>query len=110
MNYFGIRLRYLRKQDNLTQGELGAALNPPLKKSTISLYENGKRQPDFETIERFADFFNVNMSTFFPGGDEELANLSGAKQALHKFVDEITDEDAVFALRVLKAALTEDDD
>lgn len=108
MNYFGIRLRYLRKQDNLTQGELGAALNPPLKKSTISLYENGKRQPDFETIERFADFFNVNMSTFFPGGDEEFANLSSAKQALHNFADEITDEEAVICLRILKAALNKD--
>lgn len=108
MNYFGIRLRYLRKQDNLTQGELGAALSPPLKKSTISLYENGKRQPDFEIIERFADFFNVNMSTFFPGGEDELASLSGAKHALHTFVDGLTDEEAVRALRVLKAALTEE--
>ena len=45
-----------------------------------------------------------------PTNRETDLSLSGAKQALHKFVDEITDEDAVFALRVLKAALTDDDD
>lgn len=105
MNYFGIRLRYLRKQDNLTQEELGRAMSPVIKKSTISLYENGKRQPDFETIERFADFFNVNMSTFFPGGEEDLSHLSEAQQALHAFADSLTEEQAVVALRVLKAAL-----
>jgi len=27
------------------------------------MYETGKREPDFETLEIFADFFNVNMDT-----------------------------------------------
>ena len=66
MNYFGIRLRYLRLQDNLTQTDLGKALK--IAKSTISMYESGKREPDFETVEKFADFFNVDMATFFPSG------------------------------------------
>ena len=108
MNYFGIRLRYLRKQDHLTQEELGLAMRPVIKKSTISLYENGKREPDFETIEKFADFFNVNMSTFFPGGENEFSHLSETKQALLAFADSLTDEQAAFALRVLKAALGEE--
>lgn len=69
MNYFGVRLKYLRMQDNLTQTELGNALE--IAKSTISMYESGKREPDFETIEKFADYFNVDMATFFPSGEIE---------------------------------------
>ena len=26
------------------------------------LYENGNREPDFETLEKIADFFNVDMN------------------------------------------------
>ena len=35
MNYFGVRLKYLRMQDKLTQTELGNALE--IAKSTISM-------------------------------------------------------------------------
>ena len=31
-----------------------------IAKSTISMYENGNREPDFETLEKIADFFNVD--------------------------------------------------
>ena len=90
MNYFGIRLKNLRLQDSLTQSELGSRLG--IAKSTISLYESGKREPDFVTLEKFADFFNVPMSTFFPDGEKpatqgdelfkKLSKLSAKDQAL----------------------------
>lgn len=66
MTYIGSRLRYLRKQDCVTQQQLADKIG--VAKSTISMYENGQREPDFETLEAIADFFNVKMSTFFPGG------------------------------------------
>lgn len=59
MSLFGNRLRQLRKEDNLTQKEL--ADNLGLAFSTISMYERGIREPDFETTESIADFFNVSM-------------------------------------------------
>ena len=31
------------------------------------MYEQGKREPDFETLEKIADYFNVEMSTFLDG-------------------------------------------
>ena len=37
--------------------ELGEKIN--VAESTVSLYENGKRQPDYETIKKLADFFGV---------------------------------------------------
>lgn len=66
MTYIGSRLRYLRKLDNVTQQQLADSIG--VAKSTISMYENGQREPDFETLEAISDFFNVEMSTFFPGG------------------------------------------
>ncbi|PFY08596.1 helix-turn-helix domain-containing protein [Bacillus toyonensis] len=54
----GENLRKLRKQNNLTMKELGKKLN--LAESTISGYENGNRKPDYDTLNRFADFFEVS--------------------------------------------------
>ena len=59
MSNFKTVLRDLRNKRNLTQEALANKLNT--SKSTISMYENGNREPDFETLETIADFFNVNM-------------------------------------------------
>lgn len=60
---FSKRLRELRKERGLTQAELAKELE--LAKSSISMYENGKRKPSFEVLETFADFFNVNLDTLY---------------------------------------------
>ncbi|PEK39094.1 transcriptional regulator [Bacillus pseudomycoides] len=54
----GENLRKLRKTNNLTMKELGQKLN--LAESTISGYENGNRKPDYDTLNKFADFFEVS--------------------------------------------------
>lgn len=60
MNDFKDMLKFLRNRENLSQSELAVKLG--LSKSTISMYEVGKREPDFETLELIADFFNVDMN------------------------------------------------
>ncbi|MDZ4541647.1 helix-turn-helix domain-containing protein [Bacillus zanthoxyli] len=55
---FGERLRKLRKENGLTMKELGRKLN--LAESTISGYENGNRKPDYDTLNQFADVFDVS--------------------------------------------------
>lgn len=61
MATFADMLVYLRKREGLSQAQL--AEKTGLKRSTIGMYETGKREPDFETLEAFADLFNVNMDT-----------------------------------------------
>ena len=66
MASFKEMLTYLRVRANLSQAELADKLG--VAKSTISMYEVGKREPDFETLEAIADFFNVDMN-FLLGKD-----------------------------------------
>lgn len=72
MNEFKDMLIFLRKREGLSQLELGEKLN--LTKSTISMYENGRRKPSFEVLEAIADYFNVSMN-FLMGKDEAPAPL-----------------------------------
>lgn len=54
----GQRLRKLRKEKKLTQAQLAHQFN--LAESTISLYENSKRSPDYSTLQEMSLFFNVS--------------------------------------------------
>lgn len=52
-------LKSLRISKDLTQDELSKQLK--ISRSAIGMYESGARQPDFETMELIADFFNVDI-------------------------------------------------
>lgn len=54
----GKRIAELRKEKGMTQEELAKALN--ITRSALSLYEIGKRDPDTDTIKKFAEFFGVS--------------------------------------------------
>ncbi len=58
---FNEMLKKLRTEKGLTQEELAQATG--LKRSAIGMYESGSREPNFETLEVLADFFNVDMNT-----------------------------------------------
>ena len=59
MGKFQYILRNLRTSNSLTQDELSKSLK--ISRSTIGMYEKGAREPDFETLESIADFFNVDI-------------------------------------------------
>lgn len=71
MSNFAIRFKELRKLAGFTQDELAAKLG--IVKSTISMYETGKREPDFEKLEEIADLFNVNMDYLLGRSDIKSA-------------------------------------
>ncbi len=52
-------LKYIRKNNNLTLKQLSEKLD--IAESTLSMYENGKREPDFQTLNKLADFFGVTI-------------------------------------------------
>lgn len=63
-------LVYLRKRSTLSQQELADKLG--MTRSAIGMYETGKREPDLETLEVFADFYNVDMNTLTGHSSENV--------------------------------------
>lgn len=54
-----IRLKELRKKKNISQVKLAMDLN--MNQNSISRYETGEREADYETLIAFADYFNVSV-------------------------------------------------
>ncbi len=60
MATFNERLKQLRKASNLTQRQLAEDLE--IGESSVSMYEQGLREPDYELLERIVDYFNVDLN------------------------------------------------
>lgn len=71
------RIRELRKNLKMTMKELGNHVG--LAESTISQYETGKRQPDNETLLRFAELFDTTV-------DYILGGTAPAQPATHSHI------------------------
>lgn len=69
MASFATRLKELRTEAKLTQQDLADTIK--VSKSTISMYENGKRLPEYGTLEAIADYFNVDMDYLTGKSDYE---------------------------------------
>ncbi len=59
MGQFQNILKSLRTAMGITQNDLASQLK--ISRSTIGMYESGAREPDFETLELIADYFNVDI-------------------------------------------------
>ena len=59
----GNKLRELRKSINLTQEDLSEKL--AISRSSLSLYETDKREPDGETLLKIADYFDISLDYLF---------------------------------------------
>lgn len=64
-NLIGQRIRTMRLSRGMTQADLAKAINQ--SQSSITMYETGRREPDFETLEALADVFNVPLVSFVDG-------------------------------------------
>ena len=51
--------RLIKLRGNRSQAEVAKAVG--IATSTLGMYETGAREPDFETLEKIADFFNVDI-------------------------------------------------
>lgn len=77
---FKTRLKQLRKEKNINQRELAKYLK--VAPSTISMYENGQREPNFEVLEVLADFFNVDMNYLLGKTDKTTKLIIDKPQGL----------------------------
>jgi transcriptional regulator with XRE-family HTH domain len=78
MGKLGDRLRSLRIRENLTQEELAKKFK--LSRSSIAMYEQNNRTPELETLEKYADYFNVDMNYITGSTTEEYYHDLQTKQ------------------------------
>jgi|GEM_PF-3911834 len=71
----GSIIRQLRVENHMTQEQLAKALG--VRKSAISMYESGRRQPTLERLEKLTDIFNVDVSYFCGQSDLRNERLNG---------------------------------
>ena len=53
------RLKELRKQRGISQLKL--AMDLGMNQNTVSRYENGEREADYQTLIKIADYFEVSL-------------------------------------------------
>ena len=58
-NTVEFRLKALRKERNVSQLKLALDLN--MNQNSVSRYETGEREADYETLIQFADYFDVSL-------------------------------------------------
>lgn len=73
MAKFSTVFKNLRINNKYTQQELANHLG--ISRSAIGMYENGEREPDFETLEAIADFFNVDMD-YLMGRSNKITTIA----------------------------------
>ena len=95
MPQFKDMLKYFRQRGGLSQKDLSKIIG--VSASTISMYEVGQREPDFEIEERLADFFNTDLDTL--RGIDRESTLKYDKAAIALW-DLAKDKDLMDALNV----------
>lgn len=107
MNY-GNRIAELREQRGWTQEELATSVG--ITRAALSHYEKNRRKPDFETLTRLADRFDVSIDFLIGRTKHERTTMD---PDVREFVDglELSDEDLLerFNLTVDGRKLTEEE-
>lgn len=67
-------IKFLRTKNNMTQAELAEALD--VSKSTISMYENGNREPSLHILCSYADLFKVDVDYLLGHSNSNQITLS----------------------------------
>lgn len=84
----GEKIKQLRKDNKITQTELGKVLN--VEKSTISMYENNNTQPPIQTLSAIAKYFNV--STDYLLGNETPTLTEKDEKDIAKSMERLKDQ------------------
>lgn len=99
-----LRLKELRKAKGLTQEEMISQFNERYGKqygaSSISMFENGKRIPETQSLMDFADFFGVSVDYLLGRTDPAEKPVEKKPKQLEKILQE---EDLTYNGAVLTA-------
>lgn len=102
-----LKIKEIRKAKKITAKQLAVQVN--VAESTMSLYENGKREPDYNTLVKIADVLEVSTD-YLLGIDTEkekpTANdgeLSDNRKKLMEFASSVPEDKVDLLLRVMQS-------
>lgn len=106
MSHFSETLLSLRRERGLSQQQLADMMG--LTRSAVGMYETGKREPDVDTLRRFAEFFHVDMNTLTTGNGEldellETLRTRDDMRMLFKLAKDATPDDVRSAVKIIEA-------
>lgn len=78
------RLRKLRKENKKTQEDMAKLLG--ITRPAYTAYETGKRHPDYDSLEKIADFFNCTIDYLLGRTDNlvGIVNEDGAETDVYE--------------------------
>lgn len=83
-------LKKLRSDKGVSQQIVADYLS--ITKQAYSLYELGKREPDFETLLKLGEYFDVSTDYLLRGAEENKVTETDLKFALFNGTEGVTDE------------------
>ncbi|SET15274.1 DNA-binding transcriptional regulator, XRE-family HTH domain [Natronincola peptidivorans] len=111
----GERIKKLREEQGLSQLEMAKVLG--VGNSTMSMYESNARKPDYETLKKIADYFNVTTDyllglTEIPmqeQHEEILADYPEIVSILRRNKKKLTESDKKRIARIIEASILDED-
>ena len=94
------RIRELREQRNLRQIDLAKAIN--VRQNTLSTWETGRYEPDFEMLSKLANYFDVSID-YLLGGDARQVTPDDKKRTAGPGSQQFEESD-IRLLELLKKA------
>lgn len=79
------QIKAYRTKLGQTQAELASACN--VKQNTVSAWETGRSEPDFESLKRMADIFNCSIDELLGQKEKPVVKDDGLNQKLERLSD-----------------------
>jgi transcriptional regulator with XRE-family HTH domain len=90
----GQKLKELRESKGLTQTELEKILGIP--NQSISNYERDFREPDYDTLKRFAKFFNVSIDYLLSHSYNPNETFVYVPKEMYDIVEKLKNDPQIF--------------
>ncbi|NLT94915.1 MAG: helix-turn-helix domain-containing protein [Clostridia bacterium] len=87
---FGTTLKLLRTSRRLSQRQLARELN--VAPSTLAMYELDKREPDYATLRKIADYFEVTTDYLLGRSNKLYPNEKIAEEGFYHIFEELPEE------------------
>lgn len=83
---FQVVLKDLREKHHLSQAKLAEKLG--VAQSTVGMWENGKNKPEYKTLIKIAEFFNVSVN-ILTGQESEKIPTAISSDGKNKYIGEL---------------------